>query len=102
MASNNANNGNQGSSYVTNSQAIKPTTSFMSLKRDQIKMDTYVDLSDGPSFLQNRHGIPSFTEKKGSTEKTLYETERSDHLKVADQRTKELQQVKDALYTEQS
>ena len=44
----------QGGSYVTNSQAIKPTTSFMTLKRDQIKMDTYVDLHDGPSFLQKR------------------------------------------------
>lgn len=63
-------------------------------------MDTYVDLDDGPSFLQKRQGIASFTEARGDKEKTIYETERSKHLNETAKRVDGLKSARDALYND--
>ena len=62
-------------SYVKNSQAIKPSVSFMNLSRDQTKVKHFVDLQDGPSSLQKRDGVPTMKER-ASGAPSLYENER--------------------------
>ena len=49
-------------SYMSNSSQIKPSISFMSMKREDQKQANYVDLYDGPSSLQKRDGISNFKE----------------------------------------
>ena len=44
-------------SYVTNSQSIKPSVSFMNLKREEQVFNHYVDLKDDPSTLQKRPSV---------------------------------------------
>jgi hypothetical protein len=62
-------------SYVKNSQAIKPSVSFMNLSREQSVIRHFVDLQDGPSSLQKRDGILTLKEK--STAPLFYESERA-------------------------
>ena len=65
-------------SYAKNSQSIKPSVSFMNLGRDQMKLNHYVDLQDGPSSLQKR-AMPTLNEK--SKTPLLYENERDEHMR---------------------
>lgn len=62
-------------SYLVNSAAIKPSTSFLNLERDQIVFNAYVDLQDGPSGVQKRLNVPTMMERTEFA-KTIYETER--------------------------
>ena len=41
----------QAPDFAKNSQAIKPSVSFMNLSREQTKLKHFVDLQDGPSSL---------------------------------------------------
>ena len=50
-------------SYTRNSNAIKPSVSFMNLSRDQAKVKHFVDLQDGPSSLQKRDQVATLKEK---------------------------------------
>ena len=50
-------------SYTRNSNAIKPSVSFMNLSRDQAKLKHFVDLQDGPSSLQKRDQVATLKEK---------------------------------------
>ena len=58
-----------------NSSAIKPTISFMSMRRDDQKQIKYVDEQDGPSSMQKRSDVPTLNEIQ-KEEKMLYEKER--------------------------
>jgi len=49
----------------------------MTLGREQVKTDHFVDLDNGPSFLTKRQNVPTFTETKGGKAKTIFEEERS-------------------------
>ena len=62
-------------SYAKNSQAIKPSVSFMNLSREQSKLRHFIDLQDGPSSLQKRDGVPTMKEK--SVTPLIYEKERN-------------------------
>ena len=63
--------------FTKNSSAIKPSVSFMSLGRAQMKVKHYVDLHDGPSSLQKRVGIATIQES--STSPLPFESERKQH-----------------------
>ena len=62
-------------SYLVNSSAIKPSNSFLSPERDNVKFTAFVDLMDGPSSLQKRSNIPTLYEKDQAS--SIYEAERS-------------------------
>ena len=49
--------------FAKNSQAIKPSVSFMNLSREQAKIKHFVDLQDGPSSLQKREGVRTLKER---------------------------------------
>ena len=83
-------------SFVKNSQAIKPSVSFMNLSREQSKMKHFVDLQDGPSSLQKRLGVPTMQEK--TKEPILYERERNHHLEKMKNNSMTLRNIKETMY----
>ncbi len=58
---------------------IKPSIAFRTLGRDEQKVTKYVDMLDGPSFLQKPIGVLTLKDRKGETLKMHYETERLNH-----------------------
>ena len=85
-------------SYAKNSQAIKPSVSFMNLSRENTKLKHFVDLQDGPSSLQKRDGVPTLKEK--CVTPLIYENERSNHLKSTSSHMGTLKQIRTALFND--
>ena len=84
-------------SYVTNSQAIKPSVSFMNLARDQQKLNHFVDLYDGPSTLQSRFNVKTQKDKSPESQ-SIYEKERDSHLDKRNNSLSFLNDARTALY----
>lgn len=83
-------------SYITNSQSIKPSVSFMNLKRDEQVFNAYVDLKSSPSTLQKRPDIPTSMER--SEGRSMYESERDEHLAQSKTQIGKLNSVRDKLF----
>jgi len=86
--------------YNHNADQIKPSHSFRNLPRDKLVFDKYVDLYDGPSSLQKRDGVPTVKEQVKSSDQFIFELERINHLKEAPNQVKDLETIKDKLYSE--
>ena len=82
-------------SYVKNSQAIKPSVSFMNLSREQSKLQHFVDLQDGPSSLQKTN-VPTLREKMNAP--LVFETERAQFMSTTTKNMQMLKEVRTALF----
>jgi len=68
----------------------------MNLSREQSKLKHFVDLKDGPSTLQKRPDQPTMKEKNKTP--TVYESERSNHIKSTNQNMETLKDIRSALF----
>lgn len=82
--------------YITNSQAIKPSVSFLNLKRDEQVFNHYVDLASSPSTLQKRPSVPTSHERSGAP--SYYENERTVHLDQMKDNLGQLGKLRSTLY----
>jgi len=53
---------------------VKPSVSFMTLSREQIKLNHFVDLDNGPSPMQARNNVKTLRETR--KESLIYDSER--------------------------
>ena len=83
-------------SYTRDSNAVKPSVSFMNLSRDQAKLKHFVDLQDGPSSLQKRDQVATLKEK--SQAPLFYEDERKSHLSNAEKSIQTLKELRTSLF----
>ena len=83
-------------SYLINSQAIKPSVSFLNLTRDKMVFNQYVDLQDGPSGIQKRPNIPTSFERSNSN--SIFESERVNHLQSSPDKIGLLNSARSKLY----
>ena len=80
-------------SYMNSqSQSIRPSVSFMSMKRDEYKQIKYNDEQDGPSPLQILGNEKAFKDKNIG-DKTYYEKDRESHLNSIQPNVNKLQAV---------
>ena len=80
-------------SYLVNSQAIKPSVSFLNLNRQKQVFNHYVDLQEGPSGMQKRPDIATDFER---TSQSIWQEERNKH---SDMQGKQVSQLSDARKT---
>lgn len=89
-------------SYMNSqSQSIRPSVSFMSMKRDEYKQTKYNDEQDGPSPLQILGNEKAFKDKNIGF-KTYYEKDRESHLDSIQPNVNKLQEAKQLLYNKTS
>lgn len=86
-------------SYLVNSQAIKPSTSFLNIDREHQVFNQYVDLYDGPSGIQKRLDIPTLQERNSHL---VFETERKSHIAASTQNIDQLNSARSKLYNDAS
>ncbi len=70
---------------------VKPSVSFTTLGRDQIKMNHFVDLDNGPNPIQARENVKTLREtRKGSL---FYDQERYKHSSTQEQSVQALKEA---------
>ena len=82
--------------YLTDPSTIKPSISFRSIERNQVKFTQFVDLQDGPSSLLKRDKIPTLYGRH--SQNSHYEDERKKHLSSVEQSIDALRAIQTILY----
>lgn len=83
-------------SYLTDPSVIKPSISFRTIERNQVKFTSFVDLQDGPSILLKRDSIPTLYGRH--SQNSHYEDERKKHLNSVKQSMDALKAIQTILY----